>query len=62
MVQTEKDLKSLFPKKYWNKLHLQIIGMEENIVRQETVTVYLVKFVEAVIQIEKKNYSKKGIK
>ena len=23
--QTEKDLKYLFPKKYWNKLHLQII-------------------------------------
>ncbi len=23
--QTEKDLKSLFPKKSWNKLHLQII-------------------------------------
>ena len=23
--QTEKDLKSLFDKKYWNKLHLQII-------------------------------------
>ncbi len=25
VIQTEKDLKSLFPKKYWNKLHLQII-------------------------------------
>ena len=25
VVQTEKDLKHLFPKKYWNKLHLQII-------------------------------------
>ena len=25
VVQTEKDLKSLFPKKDWNKLHLQII-------------------------------------
>ena len=23
--QTEKDLKRLFPKEYWNKLHLQII-------------------------------------
>ena len=23
--QTEEDLKRLFPKKYWNKLHLQII-------------------------------------
>ncbi len=25
VVQTEKDLKRLFPAKYWNKLHLQII-------------------------------------
>ena len=25
VVQTEKDLKSLFPKELWNKLHLQII-------------------------------------
>ena len=25
VIQTEKDLKKLFPKKNWNKLHLQII-------------------------------------
>ena len=25
VIQTEKDLKKLFPKKHWNKLHLQII-------------------------------------
>ncbi len=25
MVQTEKDAKRLFPKEFWNKLHLQII-------------------------------------
>ena len=25
VVETEKDLKEIFPKKYWNKLHLQII-------------------------------------
>ena len=25
VIQTEKDLKEMFPKKYWNKLHLQII-------------------------------------
>ena len=25
VVQTEKDLKEVFPKKYWNRLHLQII-------------------------------------
>ena len=25
VTQTEKDLKNLFPKDHWNKLHLQII-------------------------------------
>ena len=25
VIQTEKDLKRIYPKKYWNKLHLQII-------------------------------------
>ena len=25
VMQTEKDLKEIFPKKYWNRLHLQII-------------------------------------
>ena len=25
VIQTEKDLKRLFPKKFWNRLHLQII-------------------------------------
>ena len=25
VIQTEKDLKDIFPNKYWNKLHLQII-------------------------------------
>ena len=25
VVQTEEDLKYIFPKKHWNKLHLQII-------------------------------------
>ena len=25
VIQTEKDLKKVFPKKHWNKLHLQII-------------------------------------
>jgi len=24
-VQTERDLKRLFPREYWNRLHLQII-------------------------------------
>lgn len=36
VVQTEKDLKELFPKKSWNKLHLQIIffGREHCSARQ----------------------------
>ncbi len=25
VIQTEKDLKNIFPRKYWNRLHLQII-------------------------------------
>ena len=45
VIQTEKDLKRLFPKKYWNKLHLQIIYYGENIAKQESVMVFLVKFV-----------------
>ena len=36
-VVTRKDLKKSF-KKYWNKLHLQIIWYGENIVKQEIVT------------------------
>ena len=38
VIQTEKDLKRLFPKRYWNKLHLQIIYFGENTVKQESVT------------------------
>ena len=54
VVQTEEDLKRLFPKKYWNKLHLQIIYYgRENIVKQENVMVFLVKFVLLVILKEK---------
>ena len=30
VIQTEKDLKKLFPKKSWNKLHLQIIYYGRN--------------------------------
>ena len=29
VLQTEKDLKKLFPKKKWNKLHLQIIYIQQ---------------------------------
>ena len=38
VVQTEKDLKRIFPKNV-SKLHLQIIFMVENIVKQEIVMV-----------------------
>ena len=36
VIQTEKDLKRLFPKKFWNKLHLQIIyyGREHSKARE----------------------------
>ena len=37
--QTEKDLKKIFPKNSWNKLHLQIIFWEDSIVWPEHVTV-----------------------
>ena len=53
VVQTEKGSKSLFPKKYWNKLHLQIIFMVENTVKLAIVTVFLVKFARVVILTEK---------
>jgi len=33
VVQTEKDLKTLFPKKTWNKLHLQIIYFAREIAK-----------------------------
>ena len=53
VVQTEKDLKNIFPKKNWNKFIFKLFGMEENIVRLEIVTELLVKFVKDVIQIER---------
>ena len=53
VVQTEKDLKKIFPKKHWNKLHLQIIWYGRKYCKLEIVTEFLVKFVKAVIQAEK---------
>ena len=43
VIQTEKDLKN-FPKRYWNKLHLQIIWYGREYCKQEIATEYLVKF------------------
>ena len=53
VVQTEKDLKKIFPKKTGINFIYKLFGMEENIVKLESVTELLVKFVKAVIQIEK---------
>ena len=53
VVQTEKDLKNIFPKKTGINFIFKLFGMEENIVKLESVTELLVKFVKAVIQIEK---------
>ena len=37
VIRTEEDLKRLFPKKYWNKLHLQIIYYGREYCKQEVV-------------------------
>ena len=39
VIQTEQDLKKLFPKKYWNKLHLQIIYYGREYCKLESVMV-----------------------
>ena len=36
--KTEKDLKAIFPKETWNKLHLQIIFLWKNIVLPDGMT------------------------
>lgn len=42
--KTEKDLKLIFRESLWNKLHLQIIFMAENIARQEDTMLINVLF------------------
>ena len=62
VVQTETDLKRLFPKKYWNKLHLQIIYYgRENFAKRENATEYLVKFVPVAILIEKNQFKQRKL-
>ena len=34
---TERDLKKIWPKELWNKLHLQIIFLVENFAQRETI-------------------------
>ena len=53
VVKTERDLKLIFPENLWNKLHLQIIFMEENIAQRGAVAVLNAKYVQLAIQIEK---------
>ena len=61
VIQTEKDLKKIFPKKTGINYIYKLFGMEENIVKLEIVMERLVKYVKAVIQIEKTSKNQKGI-
>ena len=42
VIMTENDLKKLWPAKEWNKRHLQIIFLEENIVLLEIIDLKIV--------------------
>ena len=53
VVQTEKDLKRLFPKDTGINFTFKLFIMEENSVKQGNVMEYLVKFVLVVILTEK---------
>ena len=53
VIQTEKDLKRLFPKNIGINFIYKLFIMEENSAKQENVMEYLVKFVPVVILIEK---------
>lgn len=49
VVQTEHDLKILFPKEAWNRLHLQIIFMGANSARPGVVTAPYARFAGSFI-------------
>ena len=53
VVQTEEDLKSLFPKNIGTNFICRLFFTVENIVKLVIVTVFLVKFARVVILIEK---------
>ena len=55
VVQTEKDLKSIFPKINGIDFIFKLFGTVESTVKPETVMVYLAKFVKFATQIEKQN-------
>ena len=52
VVQTEKDLKSIFPKNIGIDYTYKLFGMVENIVKPEAVLALLAKSVKAATQIE----------
>ena len=52
-----EGFQELFPKKHWNKLHLQIIFMGGNIVKLGIALVWNVKYVHSAIQKEKANFN-----
>ena len=53
VIQTEKDLKRLFPKKNGISFIYKLFILEESIVKLEIVMDYLVKYVPLVILIGK---------
>ena len=57
VIQTEKDLKRLFPKNIGTSFTCKLFIMVESIVKREIVMEYLVKYVLVVILIER-NQSK----
>ena len=62
VVQTEKDLKRLFPEKLWNKLHLQIIFFGREYCPARSCDGLNVKYVKLVFQAEKGKESTKKAK
>ena len=61
VVQTEKDLKDIFPKSFGINCIYKLSGMDVNIVRLETALELLVKSAKAVIQIEKSQLKPKKL-
>ena len=62
VLQTEKDLKKIFPKKYWNKLHLQIIWYGREYCKARDCYGITCKFVKAVIPIDQNLLKQKKLK
>jgi endonuclease-3 len=54
VTQTERDLKRVFPRESWNKLHLKIIFMDASIAPPEAVMERFAKFAALCFQIGKR--------